>query len=88
MQGDELIATSGITYTTEQQYGETRVKGGEQVIRLLARGEVLARDHFPAWLGRATLGAARSTRSSSAEHRATLYWRTYCCLRDHVCNDS
>jgi hypothetical protein len=40
VQGDELIATSGITYTTEQQYGETRVKGGEQVIRLLCRGEV------------------------------------------------
>eukprot|EP00884_Botryococcus_braunii_P002921 jgi/Botrbrau1/1262/Bobra.0163s0055.1 len=37
--GDELIATSGITYTTEQTYGETNVKGGEQVIRLLCRGE-------------------------------------------------
>jgi hypothetical protein len=40
LQGDELIATSGLIFTTEQTYGETRVKGGERVVRLAVRGEV------------------------------------------------
>lgn len=67
MQGDELIATSGITYTTEQQYGETRVKGGEQVIRLLARGEVLARHSFSRLVKVVTMAQRRAC---AAESRA------------------
>ena len=37
--GDQLIATSGYTRTTEQTYGEITVRGGEQIIRLPVRGE-------------------------------------------------
>ncbi len=37
--GDQLIATSGYTRTTEQMYGEIAVRGGEQIIRLPVRGE-------------------------------------------------
>ncbi|PSC69815.1 PDZ domain [Micractinium conductrix] len=35
--GDELIATSGMVYTSEQEYGEITVRGGEQVVRLNVR---------------------------------------------------
>lgn len=37
--GDELVATSGYTRTTEQMYGETIVRGGEKLVRLYCRGE-------------------------------------------------
>jgi C-terminal processing protease CtpA/Prc len=37
--GDQLIATSGYTRTTEQTYNDITVRGGEQVIRLPVRGE-------------------------------------------------
>jgi C-terminal processing protease CtpA/Prc len=37
--GDQLIATSGYTRTTEQMYGDITVKGGEQIVRLPVRGE-------------------------------------------------
>jgi C-terminal processing protease CtpA/Prc len=37
--GDQLIATSGYTRTTEQMYGDIAVRGGEQIIRLQVRGE-------------------------------------------------
>ena len=37
--GDLLIATSGFTRTTEQMYGEISVKGGEQMVRIVCRGE-------------------------------------------------
>lgn len=35
--GDELIATTGMTYTTEQDYGEIRVRGGETYVRVNVR---------------------------------------------------
>lgn len=37
--GDQLIATSGYTRTTEQTYNEITVRGGEQLVRLPVRGE-------------------------------------------------
>jgi len=37
--GDILIATTGYTRTTEQVYNDIVVRGGEQVVRLAARGE-------------------------------------------------
>lgn len=37
--GDVLLATSGYVRTTEQTYGEIVVRGGEQMVRLSARGE-------------------------------------------------
>lgn len=38
-EGDILVSTTGYTRTTEQVYGETRVQGGERVVRLTVRGE-------------------------------------------------
>ncbi|KAL4419627.1 hypothetical protein ABPG77_008568 [Micractinium sp. CCAP 211/92] len=35
--GDELIATSGMVYTTEQEYQGNRVRGGETYVRLNVR---------------------------------------------------
>ncbi|GAB4818674.1 hypothetical protein N2152v2_005720 [Parachlorella kessleri] len=37
--GDQLIATSGFTYTTQRRYQENWVKGGEQIVRMNVRGE-------------------------------------------------
>ncbi|GIL58643.1 hypothetical protein Vafri_13647 [Volvox africanus] len=37
--GDQLIATSGVIYTTESDYGGATVKGGQQVVRLRVQGE-------------------------------------------------
>ena len=38
-QGDQLIATSGYIYTTEQKYQDNIVRGGERLVRLATRGE-------------------------------------------------
>ena len=38
-QGDELIATSGVTYTKSSEYGEVIVKMGQQVVRIKTRGQ-------------------------------------------------
>ncbi|KAL4443216.1 hypothetical protein ABPG75_010971 [Micractinium tetrahymenae] len=35
--GDELIATNGMVYTTEQEYQGNKVRGGEQYVRLNVR---------------------------------------------------
>jgi hypothetical protein len=40
VQGDQLIATSGIVYNKESEYGEVKVKMGQQVVRLKVMGEV------------------------------------------------
>ncbi|KAG2431687.1 hypothetical protein HYH02_013264 [Chlamydomonas schloesseri] len=37
--GDQLIATSGVIYTTESDYGGAMVKGGQQLVRLRVAGE-------------------------------------------------
>ncbi|GFR42070.1 hypothetical protein Agub_g2891, partial [Astrephomene gubernaculifera] len=37
--GDQLIATSGVIYTTESDYQGAIVKGGQQVVRLRVAGE-------------------------------------------------
>jgi len=37
--GDVLVSTSAYVTTTEQQYGETWVQGGEKFIKLATRGE-------------------------------------------------
>lgn len=37
--GDMLIATSGLTRTTEQFYGDVAVRGGETMVRMLVRGQ-------------------------------------------------
>lgn len=37
--GDQLIATSGVVYTRESDYGGATVKGGQQVVRMLVLGE-------------------------------------------------
>ncbi len=39
-QGDQLIATSGVVYTRESDYGGATVKGGQQLVRMLVLGEV------------------------------------------------
>lgn len=38
-QGDVLVSTSAYITTTEQKYGETWVRGGEQRVKLATRGE-------------------------------------------------
>lgn len=35
-----MISTSGVVYTTGQTYGETFVKGGEEVVQMNVQGEV------------------------------------------------
>ena len=40
LQGDQLIATSGYTYSRESDYQSVVVRSGETVVRLNARGEV------------------------------------------------
>lgn len=40
-QGDQLISTSGIVYTTKQKYGGTTVRGGEQIVQLNIVNEVM-----------------------------------------------
>lgn len=40
--GDILISTSGITYTTQSDYGGATVKAGEKRVTLNVRGEVRA----------------------------------------------
>lgn len=40
VQGDQLIATSGIVYNKESEYGGAKVKMGQQVVRLKVMGEV------------------------------------------------
>jgi pyrroloquinoline quinone (PQQ) biosynthesis protein C len=40
LQGDQLIATSGVTYSTEEEYGEVKVKKGQKVVRVNAIGQV------------------------------------------------
>ncbi|WIA30540.1 hypothetical protein OEZ86_000623 [Tetradesmus obliquus] len=37
--GDQLIATSGVTYSTEEEYGEVKVKKGQKVVRVNAIGQ-------------------------------------------------
>jgi len=36
--GDTLVATSGLTRTTEQYYNEIAVRGGEKLVRISAQG--------------------------------------------------
>lgn len=38
-QGDQLIATSGVTYNSSDTYGEVNVKKGQEVVRLRVQGE-------------------------------------------------
>lgn len=40
LQGDQLIATSGITYSKEEDYNGAKVKKGQQVVRLNVIGQV------------------------------------------------
>jgi C-terminal processing protease CtpA/Prc len=37
--GDQLISTSAIVYTSEDDYGGVSVKTGQKMVRLLVRGE-------------------------------------------------
>lgn len=37
--GDQLIATSGVTYGKEEDYGGAKVKKGQQVVRISALGQ-------------------------------------------------
>eukprot|EP00198_Chlamydomonas_reinhardtii_P006418 XP_001695754.1 predicted protein [Chlamydomonas reinhardtii] len=37
--GDQLIATSGVIYTSESDYGGATVKGGQKLVRLRVQGE-------------------------------------------------
>ncbi|KAG2439932.1 hypothetical protein HXX76_004051 [Chlamydomonas incerta] len=37
--GDQLLATSGVIYTSESDYGGAMVKGGQQLVRLRVQGE-------------------------------------------------
>jgi hypothetical protein len=39
-QGDQLIATSGVVYNNDMDYGGIIVKRGEQIIRMAVQGEV------------------------------------------------
>lgn len=43
-QGDQLIATSGVIYTSESDYGGATVKGGQKLVRLRVQGEVSRRE--------------------------------------------
>ncbi len=48
--GDQLIATSGFTYTTQQKYQDNWVKGGEQVcerVHIYVRAGGGQYDHAP-----------------------------------------
>lgn len=38
-QGDQLIATSGVTYSKEADYGGAMVKMGQEVVRLNVLGQ-------------------------------------------------
>ena len=40
MQGDQLVATSGVTYDKESDYGGATVKMGQKVVRLNVLCEV------------------------------------------------
>lgn len=40
VQGDQLIAVSGVTYTKEADYGGAAVKMGQKIVRITVRGEV------------------------------------------------
>lgn len=40
MQGDQLIATTGVTYGKEEYYGGAKVRKGQQVVRISALGQV------------------------------------------------
>jgi uncharacterized protein YjdB len=55
VQGDQLIATSGIVYNKESEYGEVKVKMGQQVVRLKVMGEVSKQQqqlaHNSGWCG-------------------------------------
>lgn len=37
--GDQLVATSGVVYTSETEYNGAMVKGGQQLVRMLVLGE-------------------------------------------------
>lgn len=37
--GDQLVATSGVVYKKELDYGGAKVKGGQEIIRLSVQGE-------------------------------------------------
>eukprot|EP00882_Tetradesmus_deserticola_P004421 GHRQ01004665.1.p1 GENE.GHRQ01004665.1~~GHRQ01004665.1.p1 ORF type:complete len:170 (+),score=33.66 GHRQ01004665.1:141-650(+) len=37
--GDQLLATSGVTYSMEEEYGEVKVKKGQTVVRVNAIGQ-------------------------------------------------
>ena len=37
--GDELIACSGVVFTTSQSYNDVTVRGGEEVVRMSVRGQ-------------------------------------------------
>lgn len=54
--GDQLIATSGVTYGRTEEYGEVQVKKEQQRVRLSARGETLK-----------TIGAAISSHPGNWE---------------------
>jgi len=40
LQGDQLIATSGVVYNKESEYGGAKVKMGQEVVRMTVMGEV------------------------------------------------
>lgn len=40
LQGDQLIATSGVIYTKTSDYNGAQVKMGQQVVRMQVMGEV------------------------------------------------
>lgn len=42
LQGDQLIATSGVTYGKEEDYNGAKVKMGQQVVRISALNQVRA----------------------------------------------
>jgi hypothetical protein len=52
VQGDQLIATSGVVYTKESDYGGAKVKMGQQVVRMTVMGEVSGRADGPNQGGR------------------------------------
>jgi hypothetical protein len=43
LQGDQLVATSGVVYNKVSDYGGVSVKGGQQVVRMTVQGEVRRR---------------------------------------------
>jgi hypothetical protein len=40
LQGDQLIATSGVVYNKESEYGGAKVKMGQEVVRMTVMGQV------------------------------------------------